>query len=723
MKKKVFKEMYLYTLGYRDNVSIGKCFHYGTHVDIDRAYARQHYILAANKNVASAFYQLSLMANEDGHSDESIYLLGRMHECNQDWKKAHDEYMSIAEKNVASLYRLGCLYLAERKKNQVTLIKTDMTKALAFFRKAARQYFAPAIEMLIKITETNSEAAFQVAEMYELGEIGKTAKILTAVSYYEKASLMNHQLAAYHLGKLYEIGKENELNINLEKAFNFYAIAAKQRDNTALLALTRVADKLNLDEFRLELAIIQRDYFQNKRQALLLFIALSDKGNTKAITNLNSLVAENPNFAYEAGQFYEVSKKNVEKAFHFYTIATKKQHKDSLTAVKRISEQSDNDQLKLELATIYNDNFNDKQSTIILLKNLADKDNATAVSRLDNLAAHNAEMAYQIGAIYEAENINLTRAFNYYEIAAKKRHMMALEKVKKLVEISNDDSMRLKLAEIYQGVFKDYTLALIQYKYLADRDNKAATIKIDTITKTNAQSAYEFGKLYDDEDKHEKAYLYYIKAAINNHVNSFKRLESLASQGNSNLQYLFGYEYFYHINKIDQAIYWLILAADKNHSKAIDFLQKTNFSAEQHLRMAYAYENGIEIKKNIQLAVVHYEKACSLKNKDAAYYLGQLYEFNGNHEKACHYFLLAANYQHHDAIIPLDRLGQDVSSAMQLKLGDLYLIAPYYNLIKAKYWYEQAYENGSAEAQHKISMIDRKQATFTNLHLALIVKP
>jgi TPR repeat protein len=55
MPKKILQNSYLYLRGYRDNLSLGKCFHYGRYVKKDLALARSYYLEAAQQGSAEAF--------------------------------------------------------------------------------------------------------------------------------------------------------------------------------------------------------------------------------------------------------------------------------------------------------------------------------------------------------------------------------------------------------------------------------------------------------------------------------------------------------------------------------------------------------------------------------------------------------------------------------------------------------------------------------------------
>lgn len=55
MPKNSLQTRYLYLIGYRDKLSLGKCFHYGQHVKKNLALARTYYLEATQQNDIEAF--------------------------------------------------------------------------------------------------------------------------------------------------------------------------------------------------------------------------------------------------------------------------------------------------------------------------------------------------------------------------------------------------------------------------------------------------------------------------------------------------------------------------------------------------------------------------------------------------------------------------------------------------------------------------------------------
>ena len=276
MPKNILQNSYLYLLGYRDNLSLGKCFHYGRHVKKDLALARSYYLEAAQQSSAEAFNQLYVLAKEEGHASEADYYLGRKHECLTQWQDALTAYQCAGEAGyVFAFYRAGLLFKQDRlSPSSLQTIKKDLTAELAWYRKAAAAYSKHALDALVTLSTKESKAALHLAQMYENGEIGNKKILSMAVNYYEKASEMGDPIAAYRLGQLYEVGEET-FNSDRRKAFTHYLIAAKKQDKKALEGLERIVKKLKDTNLQLQLADIYENSFRKKELALKSFKRIS----------------------------------------------------------------------------------------------------------------------------------------------------------------------------------------------------------------------------------------------------------------------------------------------------------------------------------------------------------------------------------------------------------------------------------------------------------------
>ncbi len=175
----------------------------------------------------------------------------------------------------------------------------------------------------------------------------------------------------------------------------------------------------------------------------------------------------------------------------------------------------------------------------------------------------------------------------------------------------------------------------------------------------------------------------------NNHSRASDDLIAVAESGDSEAQYALGYLYYYSKKNFSKAIHWCLLAADQEHDKAIHYIKNTTFPSEYYLVLANSYEKGEKVSRNKVNALYFYEKARAEKNKEAAFRLGQCYQFD-NEEKAFAYFIQAAQWGHTEALCYLERLATELDSTTQLQLANLCRDPPFNNPYKALHWSRQA---------------------------------
>ncbi len=743
-----FQEKYLYLMGYRDDVSMGECFHYGRYVDKNLGIARTFYLQAARRGEAPAFGQLSILSKEEGRQGEAFYYLGIMNEILKDWEEALAAYQQGAAANHAkSMYKLAQLFKKDRFSQEKCIIKKNQSKVLTGYRKAAGAYSAQALDELIRMSDTHPKAALTLGAMFEQGELGNKKVLSKALFYYKKASRMEDRQAAYRLGQLYHYGKEG-LRANAEKAFHYYVIAAQRGYKEALDILEKLPQDFNGDTIWLTLGQLQLEVFNNKPSALLYFKYGADKGNKEAKTRLNQLAEEDSTCAYELGRLYE--KDHFSIAYHYYAIGMLKNHllsTDYLTSLAK----SGNPEAQYCLGQDYYHAKKEFDQAIYWCMLASEKEHPKAMEYLakTNFSVNHYlflaekykqgkdiqkdikqslyfyEKAYASGSIVavfclgelyyygeEGLQIDVKKAFNYYLLAAREGHSPSLAALEKLTTVLNENACWLKLGQVQHDVFNKKLSALLSFKYSADQGNESARIKLDQLAEEDSTCAYELGKLYEQSDS-SLAYRYYINAILQSHQPSLlDHLIFLAKSGDLDAQCCLGIDYFHAKKEFGSAIYWCMLAAEKQYPKAIAYLTETNFDLKYYLLIAQKYERGEEVKKNIPQALYFYEKALALKSKEAAFRLGQLYQLDSvrNLDKGCEYLIQAAEYGHTDALTPLERLGEELGPRIQLKLGNLFRRAPFNNLAKARHWYQEASEGGSLEARQQLENLNKRFA-------------
>ncbi|MES2142329.1 MAG: hypothetical protein V4471_05540 [Pseudomonadota bacterium] len=605
MPKNILQNSYLYLLGYRDNLSLGKCFHYGQHVKKNLKLARSFYLKATQQGSADAFYQLYVLAKEEGRASEADYYLGRKHECLTQWQEALTAYKRAGDEGyVFAFYRAGLLFKRNRVSTPSQTIKKDLVAELAWYRKAAAAYSKHGLNALLILSAKESKAALHLAQMYEKGEIGNKKLLSTAVDYYKKASKMGDSIAAYRLGQLYELGEET-FKRNRRKAFTHYLVAAKKQDKKALEGLERVVKKLNDSNLQLQLAELYENPFHKKELALKSFKELADKGNQVALERMNLLANRYVSCAYELGRAYELSHHYC-KAFTYYLIAAKKRDEKALAGLESAISKLDDSALQFQLADVYENNFNKKELALKYFKILADQGNKAASARMTALAKTDANCAYKLAKTYETD-ANKEKAFHYYILAMQNDHSGASDDLTCLAE-SGDAEAQYTLGYLYYHPQRRFTEAIRWCLLAAEQQHSKATDYINNmdfpsqhylglaksyeegekVSKNKDKALYFYEKAMvekDNEtafclgqlnqfDNEENAFDYFVKAAQWGHTEAVQLLERLAAELDPNRQLQLANLYRDPpFNNKYKALYWsrqAIIASDVNSSLVSD---------------------------------------------------------------------------------------------------------------------------------------------------------
>lgn len=211
----------------------------------------------------------------------------------------------------------------------------------------------------------------------------------------------------------------------------------------------------------------------------------------------------------------------------------------------------------------------------------------------------------------------------------------------------------------------------------------------------------------------KKAYLCLAKSALwSPDMSGFEKLKQFANSGDKDAQFVLAYEFYHKRQSRFHAVNLAMRAADQGHKEATRYIKETVFPAEIYRHIAKNYESGREgIKPNIQFAILFYNKAIRLKDAEAAVDLAELLlahdEIKENVNEAFIAFINAVQLGEHDCLTTLECLGQDVTSDLQVALGDLYQHPPFNNQTKAIYWYQKASEgeDGSMAAKNYLNKL------------------
>lgn len=535
-------QTYLYLWGYRDDISLGKCFHYGIHTQKDLKVARTYYLQALKNKKYAAFHQLSLLLRDEGRIGESFYYSGLYYEQAKAWEQALAAYEKAANENYAlAMYRAGKLFAGDRlSKQQQVIINKDIVKELFWYRKAAASYSAHALDALLELSAKESKASLHLAQMYEQGEIGNKKVMPIAFSYYEKAHEMQAQEATYRLGRFYEFGEE-PVSQNLEKAFYYYAMATKETNKLALdalAALERIVKILDNNLFSSQLAVIYRDDFGQSLSAFKCYQLLANKGDNNALTQMQQLADKNTDCAYELAKIYEKNSQSENHRHIAYLYFARAMHGHHRAAKDH-------------------------------LESLAGSGDAAAQYTL-------ADVYYQQQCFDKAIDWCLRAAEQYYERA-----------VNFLKNTPFTTAYYLFIAKSYEqgkeGIAKNNDLALYFYeKAMVEKDKEAA---------------FCLGQLYQ-ADNEEKAFDYFVKAAQWGHSEALLLLERLATELGPNRQLQLANLYRDPpFNKPYKALYWgrQAIIAHENGSLSDKTLIKLIEDAEKNI----SFENLKVFSQNI----------------------------------------------------------------------------------------------------------------------------
>lgn len=169
------------------------------------------------------------------------------------WDKALEEFRTLADKGEArSQFSVGLIYHLGRG------VKVDYKKAYTWYKKAALQDYAPAInnlgmmylngeyvaqnraiafKLFKKSSAKHAQAKDNMAKSYENGW-GVKKSMKNAIRYYREAGDAGYILGWIHLAELYENGRS--VPKNLDEAVKWYIKAAEKNSPTARGALLRL---------------------------------------------------------------------------------------------------------------------------------------------------------------------------------------------------------------------------------------------------------------------------------------------------------------------------------------------------------------------------------------------------------------------------------------------------------------------------------------------------
>jgi TPR repeat protein len=243
-----YEELKLKLLGYTDYIDIVVCYYYGKHVTRNIDIAKDYYLKAANLQCLQAYSRLCDYYRNENQLAESFYYEGKTFEYLGLWKEAILSYQESAKHHhPGSMFQLASIYnndknnqtyinyindahrifhrmIGEKKTifqepeytfanglfqyvGPTIVVKKDEVKSVNWCIRSAVRGHEEAISMLKVKSLINPKAAFELAQIYELGKTQNLDGVSKIIMLYEFAERKANAKAAFRLGKLYQLGE------------------------------------------------------------------------------------------------------------------------------------------------------------------------------------------------------------------------------------------------------------------------------------------------------------------------------------------------------------------------------------------------------------------------------------------------------------------------------------------------------------------------------------
>ena len=204
--------------------------------------------------------KLEFFANRDA---KKAHIIGKLYENDNssNLKDACKYYVIALQKNDKDSYdSLSSLAIKGYSEAQYIIgvkfyhTKQNVARAIDWCLRAAEQKHAQAINYLLD-TPFSVEHYLRIAKAYQNGcDVQKN--IVYAVTFYEKASVLNSNEAILCLAQLYHptlLSQELRLpKPCLQKSFSYFSILAKQKDETALKAVQDIVERADDNNLKFE---------------------------------------------------------------------------------------------------------------------------------------------------------------------------------------------------------------------------------------------------------------------------------------------------------------------------------------------------------------------------------------------------------------------------------------------------------------------------------------
>lgn len=362
----------------------------GYHLIKNLRMASGYYLQAISNGETSTYHNLSQLYCDMNEFNLAHLYLALAYSRESRWVDAVVSF----EKSITgeAFYNLSLIYRVGRSCQQGVISK-DRTKEIAYLKKAAQLYSAPAIDYLEKESQCDAEIAILFGDMFANGEIG------------------NHK--------------------NITRALHFYLLAARKNSKLALEKVEAQQAQCT-NEMLLELAHIYKDIFKDQSKAAQLLVQLMESHHEPAKRFVKNLPNEQAEFIYYIGEAYE-QRDNLEQAIDYYAVSNESKldlvpydipHAKRQDPLKKITEYAEAGHAYALLTCAHyfaQQKQFDKAATYALAA--AKKDDARANTYLES-DNRSAEFYSAVAKKYElGEGVEQSRglALKYYEKAVAKK--------------------------------------------------------------------------------------------------------------------------------------------------------------------------------------------------------------------------------------------------------------------------------------------------------------
>ncbi|KAI8886661.1 HCP-like protein [Backusella circina FSU 941] len=615
----------------------------------DGGFINAHYslgLLLETDNSSEKEYQkivsLYQMAADKGHEQASFRLAQLYHhKPERDYVEAFSLYTLAAQQGYQPAQLAICVsskLVWERMRNQ--LPDNAMTGELDY---------VSCFRMWENLAERGDvELQYNLGMMYEENNVDLA--LSEAARWYSRAADCSHNLALYHLGRLYEFGRG--VNQDYSKAIKYYQIASKLGNTDALY----------------QLGVIYQDgkgIEQNTKKAIGYYTQAAEKGNSMA--------------QYALGRLYEEGKllsKDILEVVKWYSISNSQGNE---RAQKRLYDYFD------ELYTI--DSFYGRWFQI--LSRIVEINSNRNKNENNKLLG---SVHFKLGYIY------------FYGYGSKLDYKKALEYFRESTKICDNDVVRFFSEIIYENIpaslkekyikkldmfetaidqldLEDiYELGLIYYhginstsedlntngtQVIVPFDYAKSSVYFKMVIKEQlsdhefyARSSYYLGMMYliDVEDKNQtRRANYYLNKAFHGGYSNAKALLNYIKKEETNKAAAFKHVYEWHKDNYDSRrlkivynlgfMYYKGLGIDQDYTNAMRYF--TDAANQKYmdaqLYLGILYEKGHGIDQDWSKAREWYIKAANQNNSNANHNLGSIYYFGRGVELPIKEMFKAAN--------------------------------------------------------------------------------